>query len=86
MVALIYIEHGEIMSYKEFIMFAYKMFYLNNFFFLGLYDPAKKMHNNVHVKSVILSHKWKAKTLSIGLLQHYDGSHWETKTLDVQVQ
>lgn len=44
------------------------------------------MHNNVHVKSVILSHKWKAKTLSIGLLQRYDGSHWETKTQDVQVQ
>lgn len=32
MVALIYIEHSEIMSYKAFIMFAYKMFYLNNFF------------------------------------------------------
>lgn len=32
MVALIYIEHGEIMSYKAFIMFACKMFYLNNFF------------------------------------------------------
>lgn len=44
------------------------------------------MHNNVHVKSVILSHKWKAKTVSIGLLQRYDGSHWETKTQDVQVQ
>lgn len=41
MVALIYTEHSEIMSYKAFIMFAYKMFYLNNFFF-GLYDPAKK--------------------------------------------
>lgn len=84
MVALIYIEHSEIMSYKAFIMFAYKMFYLNNFFLVCMIQ--EKMHNNVHVKSVILSHKWKAKTLSIGLLQRYDGSHWETKTQDVQVQ
>lgn len=41
MVALIYIEHGEIMSYKAFIMFACKMFYLNNFFLVCMIQQKK---------------------------------------------
>lgn len=41
MVALIYIEHGEIMSYKAFIMFAYKMFYLNIFFLVCMIQQKK---------------------------------------------